>query len=176
MDTESRRSRHPVPPPSTLCVTGLAAFVLAACGGPGEPVEVQPFQRDVSVEVVSGSLSGSVSFTVPEDRRLVIEYVSGSVRVSDEELVRVNVRTTVGGEDVTHTIPNHVYRRDFDPPTTDDFIVTYGQVVRIHADPGTQVRVTATRSENAEVTPTFFALAMSGRWIGCGTSPGCPLP
>lgn len=151
----------------------LGAVALTTCTGP--ETTVHAFQRDVSVEVASGDLSGSVSFDVPEDRRLVIEYVSGSTRVADEELVRVTVRTTEGDEGVTHTVPNHVYRRDFDSPTTDDFIVTYGQTVRIHADPGTQVRVTATRSENAEVTPTFFELAMSGRWVECGPGPGCPL-
>lgn len=31
-------------------------------------------------------------------------------------------------------------------------------------------------AENVEVTPTFFELAMSGRWIECGPAPGCPLP
>lgn len=134
-----------------------------------------PFQQNVSVSIPAGIPSNTVSFAVPAGFRLVIEYVSGSVRVSDKELVRVNVSTSASGASANHTIPNNVYRRDFEEPTSDDFIVTYGQSLKLYADPGSTVFVTATRSENAEITPTFFALALSGYLVECGPTPGCPI-
>ena len=134
-----------------------------------------PFQQNVSVSIPAGSLSGSVSFAVPAGFRLVVEYVSGSVRVSDKELVRVNIATSVSGTSVSHTIANNVYRRDFEAPVGDDFIVSYGQSLKLYADPGSTVSVTATRSENGEITPTLFALSLSGYLVDCGPVPGCPV-
>ncbi len=134
-----------------------------------------PFQQNVSVSIPAGSLSNTVSFSVPSGFRLVIEYVSGSVRVSDKELVRVNVATSVSGTTVNHTIANNVYRRDFEAPTGDDLIVTYAQSLKLYADPGSTVVVTATRSENGEITPTLFALSLSGYLVECGAGPGCPI-
>ncbi|HEY8241359.1 MAG TPA: hypothetical protein VIH35_07930 [Kiritimatiellia bacterium] len=136
----------------------------------------EPFQKDVSVMVDAGVLSNTSTFLVPGDKRLVLEYASGSTRVDDKELVRVNIATTAGGVSVTHTLAPDMVRRDLDVPTQDDFIVTYGQTVRIYADPGTQVTITATRSEIAEITPTFFQLAVSGYLVNCGAAPGCPIP
>ena len=159
-------AREPVP------VVGTITGAVTAAIAPSK----EPFQQDVSVLVDAGVLSNTSSFLVPGHQRLVLEYASGNTRVDDKELVRVNVATTAGGVSVTHTLAPDVVRRDFDAPTTDDFIVTYGQTVRIYADPGTQVSVTATRSENAEITPTFFQLAVSGYLVNCGTTPSCPIP
>lgn len=56
-----------------------------------------PFQQNVSVSIPASSLSNMVSFAVPARFRLVIEYVSGSARVGDEELARVNVAMSASG-------------------------------------------------------------------------------
>jgi hypothetical protein len=158
------------PVPVTGSVT-IPAGVVATIA----PVRM-PFHQDVSVSVPAGTPQSSVTFAVPAGYRLVIEYASGSTRVSDKELVRVNISTDVAGVFAQHTLANQLYRRDFaDPATSDDFIVTWGQPVRIYADPGSNVRVTATRSENAEITPTFFQLAVSGYLEACGSAPGCPI-
>ncbi len=168
-------------PPKEVIVVNTAAEPVPVVGSITGAVTAaiapskEPFQQDVSVLVDAGVLSNTTSFLVPGDKRLVLEYASGSTRVDDKELVRVNVATTVGGVLVTHTLAPDLVRRDFDAPTNDDFIVTYGHTVRIYADPGTQVSVTATRSENAEITPTFFRLAVSGYLVNCGTTPGCPI-
>lgn len=153
---------------------------------PDEPVPItgkvllgpskEVFQRDVSIEVPAGSLSHGTTFSVPSGKRLVMEFVSGSTRVDAAELVRVNVRTTAAGEVVSHTVAPSVYRRELPAGITPDFIVTFAQSLRLYADPGTTVTVTATRSENQEITPTFFALAVSGYLVDCGPSPGCPIP
>ena len=178
-----------------VCVAGAAAAPpdrdVVVVNTPAQPVPVvatitgpvtaaitpskEPFQQDVSVLVDAGVLSNTVSFAVPSGKRLVLEYVSGNTRVDDQELVRVNILTTAGGVSATHTLAPIVFHRPFEAPTHADFIVTYGQTVRIYADPGTQVSVMATRSENAEITATFFQLALSGYMVNCGTSPGCPI-
>ncbi len=170
------------PPPKEVIVVNTSAEPVPVVGTLSGAVTAaiapskEPFQQDVSVLVDAGALSNTASFLVPLGKRLVLEYASGNTRVDDKELVRVNVATTAGGSSVTHTLAPEVIHRDFEAPTTDDFIVTYGQTIRIYADPGTQVSVTATRSENAEITPTFFQLALSGYLVSCGTAPGCPIP
>ena len=170
----SQRS-NPIPP---LALALWGALLTAACTPPEPPAHPRdriPFQRDVAVEIPAGTASGTVTFTVPPERRLVIEYVSGSVRVGELELVRVNVHTTAAGEMVVHTLPNHTYRRDFPPPTMSDLIVTWGQSLRLYGDPGSVVTVMATRSEVGEVSPTYFALSLSGYLVDCGDEPGCPM-
>lgn len=158
----------------------LTLFV-ALAAGPRELRAAQkdvrhPFQRDVSVLVPAGSLSASSGFQVPAGQRLVIELVTGFTRVHVAELVRLTVATQAGSGVVVHHVAPSVYRRELPPGVAPDFMVTFSQPVRIYADPGTQVTVTAARSENAEITPTFFALSLSGYLVDCGPAPGCPIP
>jgi hypothetical protein len=153
---------------------------------PDEPVPVkgkvhiapsrQVFQKDVSVEVPAGTLTAATTFAVPAGKRLVLEFVSGSTRVDVSELVRVNVLTTAGGDFVSHTVAPSVYRRELAAVAHQDFIVSFSQSLRLYADPDSTVTVTATRSENEEITPTFFALAVSGYLVDCGAAAGCPIP
>jgi hypothetical protein len=138
--------------------------------------ERQPFQRDVSITVPAGQLTHATSFTVPAGKRLVLEYASGFVGVSVSELVRVNVDTTVGADRVRHTIAPSVYRREFPPDVQADFMMTFGQPLKVYADPGSTVLVMASRSENGWITPTTFSLALSGYLVDCGPAAGCPIP
>ena len=54
-------------------------------------------EMDKRTPIPAGSLSNMVSFAVPARFRLVIEYVSGSARVGDKELARVNVAMSASG-------------------------------------------------------------------------------
>jgi hypothetical protein len=147
------------------CLVPVAVLSLAAAADAAPRPRKTPFQRDVSISVPAGTLAGSTSFTVPAGRRLVLEYASGSTRVHVSELVRVEIRTTAGGATVTHVVPPSVYRREFEGTVNPDFVVGFGQALRIYADPGTTVTVLAVRSENAEITPSFFQLAVSGHLV-----------
>ena len=50
-----------------------------------------------AISIPASSLSNTVSFAVPAGFRQVIEYVSGSARVGDKDLVRVNVAMSASG-------------------------------------------------------------------------------
>lgn len=158
-------------------LAALASLALVACVPPQPAAEAtrMPFQRDVSIDVPAGSLTANANVNVPPGQRLVLEYISGSVRVAGEELVRVNVVTAVDGQTVQHTLANQTYQRDFDPPIPADRILTWGQPLKLYADPGSTVTIVATRSENQEITPTRFDLGLSGYLLECGSGPGCPL-
>lgn len=91
----------------------------------------------------------------------------------------MTVATFASEELVEHELAPSVYRRDFegsDPPITPDFQVRFAQPVKLYADPGSTVIVTAIRSENLEVTPTGFAVSLSGYLVDCGSDPDCPIP
>lgn len=138
-----------------------------------------PFQRAFYIEVPAGTLFASTEFGVPAGKRLVLEWVGGSSRVSGWENVRLTVSTTAGGVDADHDVATNGYRREFEgssPPLNADFMVRFGQMVKLYADPGSFVQIAASRSEILEVTPTGFAVSVSGYLVDCGDDPACPLP
>lgn len=103
-----------------------------------------PFQVTVSNELEN---DGTVyaSFTVPADKRLVIEYVSGGSCITANDsadlgyTVSFAVDTIVGDVKARHEVPFHYvgaawgYGKSYQA----------GQTVRLYADPGTQVTVSA---------------------------------
>lgn len=139
----------------------------------------QPFQRGFYIEVPAGGSTAGTEFEVPAGKRLVLEWVGGSTRVSGWENVRLVLSTTASGATVGHDVATNGYRRDFagsSPPLNPDLQVRFGQVVKLYADPGTSVVVQALRSETLEITPTGFAVSVSGYLVDCGDDPACPIP
>ena len=178
------------------CLAAGALALILVLGGvsralaqPAVPVRVvnpppaapakQPFQREFFIEVPSGAFSASATFTVPVGKRLVIEFVGGTTRLSDWELVRLTLRTTAGGETAGHELAPTTYRRGFegsDPAVNPDLVIGFSQLVRIYADPGTNVHLTFLRTENREISPAGLAASVSGFLVDCGPDPACPVP
>jgi len=147
------------------------------------PVESRPaktpFQRELYIEVPSGTMSATQSFMVPAGRRLVIEFVAGNTRLSDWEYVRLTLRTIAGGESVGHELAPTTYRRAFEgsqPPYNPDLVIGFSQLVKVYADPGTSVNLTFLRTENREASPAGLTASVSGYLVDCGTDPACPAP
>lgn len=103
---------------------------------PAEPVPVrdvdkparQPFQKRVS--------EADFEFTVPEGKRLVIEYFSATLNSSlncEANIVLIRTAVTVSGEEEI------VFHR-FEPVRTSSLSDHLSQPTRIYADPNTPVR------------------------------------
>jgi hypothetical protein len=122
-----------------LCVflVGLAIRPISAQDG----ALVQPFQRTLTAQAVSGPLQQSASLNVPRGKRLVIEYVSvrvvtpqgGSVQAVNE----VAFTTTVQGSTVKHSLAMPKRNGDFYFYPGDTF--SLGQQLRLYGDGGTPI-------------------------------------
>lgn len=122
---------------------------------PAEPVPVMllgpasidtsaplPF-RDVdnpARHAVQTRITGSgTSYTVPDGKRLVIEFVSGEMFSIAGVITAAVVETHLDGNEVFHRFPP---TRSIETPGSPS-IATFGQMSRIYADGGTEVSVSA---------------------------------
>jgi hypothetical protein len=101
-----------------------------------------------------------VAFSVPPDKRLVIEFVSGECGSPDASsvLLRASLSTTVGGELAAHFMP-------IEPRTTAPALLhTFAFQARIHADPGSSVSFSRVA---AEAPPGLFQchVTVSGQLV-----------
>ena len=124
----------PVPTAPGVTVTNPAAIAKA------EGIQ-HPFQESLDCRP-SASLTCEPSFTLNNNRRLVIEYVSAICTIPTNTVLQgVGVRTTVGsGGEILHVL-NHV-----DHPSSDiatPHIAIAAHAVRIYADAGSTVRFAA---------------------------------
>jgi hypothetical protein len=101
----------------------------------------QPFQRGVQLAFAAGQGTASAEFTVPANKRLVIEYVSARISLTEGNLHWFSVRTAAGDSTGTHffapmPIPNlpNIY--------------TISQQTRLYASPGSTVMIEARRTIN----------------------------
>jgi hypothetical protein len=128
------------------CV-GISAI---ACGtiawsAIGADAVARPFQREVSIPL--GPRQNTATFHVPEGRQLVIEYVSASANLPFGQDLLVWIETTVNGETATHSlVPSWANWRRVTAPDHD--IIRLRQQLRLYADGGTKVAVSAERSGN----------------------------
>lgn len=109
----------------------------------------QPFQWGVlNVDFDPTQLGASVSFTVPSEKRLVIEYVSGRTFVDIGDVVAFSVSTTVNGILVHHQLaltpagPSGGFAKSY----------TASQSGRLYADSGTEVTVNANNTLGGRAT------------------------
>lgn len=135
----------PITGSTTTTVSGTVAARVTNTDTNPVPVKLvdrpeggRPFQtRLCTFAEFSGGNSGGcfgtpTSFQVPNDRRMVIEYVSGECSISGGATVRVGVGTSAGGAGANHGF--HLYRDALDPRFLD-----LNQQTRIYADAGTAV-------------------------------------
>ena len=118
----------------------------------------QPFQRPFSVNLAPTEGSGEATFTVPADKRIVVEYASLRASLPPDQTVFVNIGTTAAGQSALH------------PMVISDqgmygvlHLVGAAQPMRIYADPGTIIRVQFARdpSAGAPGSANFF-VTLSG--------------
>jgi hypothetical protein len=109
------------------------------------PVQVvgearQPLQRQFSLDWAAGVDLATGTFVVPTGQRFVIEYASLSAYLPDGQTMFLRVVTTVNGSDAFHTMD---VRRGDDWGVLAQFGAAHP--VRIYADPGSTIRVSAGR-------------------------------
>jgi hypothetical protein len=97
--------------------------------------EVEPFQRELCRDLGEGIGCESLpaAFTVPLDRRAVIEFVSARCQLTGSpSVINSFLATTVGGVEGTHQI-----QLRFLPLSSS--VIDAAQQMRVYADPGTGV-------------------------------------
>ncbi|MBT8338577.1 MAG: hypothetical protein HKP58_15080 [Desulfatitalea sp.] len=149
-----------LPSVSILVAIFMFAIPLNASAGDAKPVTVEnlplevtldnlpaqplhePFQwQGNAVDFAPDQLGAQLNFTVPADRRLVIEYVSVEAFIDTGDIVIFSVSTSLSGVYATHTIvptflgPAGGFGRSY----------LAGQSLRLYADPGTIVTIYAGR-------------------------------
>lgn len=101
-----------------------------------------PFHRTLFFQIPDGQFSGAASFTVPVDKRLVIEQVTIKATAPPTGFVQASISNTVEGVTITPDLIM-VSQGVFGGDTR---ILLASQNVRWYADPGTDVDVSATKS------------------------------
>jgi hypothetical protein len=130
--TPATRSEAPAAAPATKPIP--AAQPAAAPRSLEEP-QAQPIQLTLSPSSNS-SHQATATYTVPQGKRLVIEYYSAQLtQFPIGGSGWVSLSTTVGGRSGTYKVV---------PPIGST--VPYNQLTRIYADPGTFVRVAVVQS------------------------------
>jgi hypothetical protein len=104
-------------------------------------VAAQPFQHQFALDWPDGTGLATGSYVVPAGKRLVIEYASMSAYLQpDGQSMFVRIVTTVAGGDAFH---NLAVQKQEDYGVLKQFGAAH--LVRIYADPGSSVRVSAGR-------------------------------
>jgi hypothetical protein len=120
----------------------------------------QPFQAAVEITLPDGTGGQNGFVTVPAQKRLVIEYVSGEAFMPTGQKCVFSVITTIGG---ASTGARHYLDSDamgkFGAP---DYFRA-GQVVRLYADPKTTVMLRADR--DLAVGSATARMSISGHLI-----------
>lgn len=144
---------------TTLCITatvlGLTLTPVVVSAEPAQKVRVvnnpeqsvpvydvdnpalQPFQQYVHLVFDPTQLGGGKTFTVPADKRLVIEFVSGNVALRQGSVSNFTVTTTVNGIIGKHRLVVTSQGPSGGLPIS----YTVSQNMRVYADPGTTVIV-----------------------------------
>ena len=139
------------PPKPMVVVNGPEAPVPVAGTVSNRDLEApgrQPFQEFVN--------TSNAGFQVPEGKRMVIEYVSGSFSGAQDCYVNFGlIRTTVLVDGKEKTVGHFLM-----PGQRSDLSINVGQLTRLYADGGTTVSVDAETDPNN--CPIGFAAIVSG--------------
>ena len=100
-----------------------------------------PFQRGLVLDFPAGQGTASAEFTVPANKRLVIEYVSARISLTEGNLHWFSVRTAAGDSTGTH------FFAPMSIPNLPGFY-TISQQTRLYAGPGSTVTIEARRTIN----------------------------
>lgn len=117
-----------------------------------------PFQRGVVMDFETGQGIATAQFTVPANKRLVVEYVSANITLTDGVIFRFSVRTSAGDSTGTHY---------FAPMSQPNFPESYtiSQQTRLYASPGSTVTIEARRIVNATSLPDTGFATISGHLV-----------
>jgi hypothetical protein len=117
----------------------------------------QPFQRTFGLPIGAGGFSlQQAIYTVPAERRLVIEHASLEViLIPGQKVTRAQLTTVTGGFAADHILVPTLVGTLF---ATDRLLAS--EELRAYADQGTQVVFEYNRSSNAE--PASAVLSISG--------------
>ena len=119
----------------------------------------QPFQIQTPFTIEAGLDSKAASFTVPNNKRLVVEFGSGAGGVAPgQKMLAVQINTSINGTQANHYLVPVALGSG---GGSDLFAVS--QVLKIHASPGTTVTITVVR--NATTGGAVFNLALSGHLV-----------
>jgi len=123
---------------------------------PAEPA-LSPFQASGNCGLGFGAGCTASLYTVPPDKRAVVEYASASVNLPETNHgASGSVRTTIGGTEINHHLPTPIY-------TPNGGVVVAAATVRLYADPGTEIRMTGgTLGNNTEGNNVFVFFTVSG--------------
>ncbi len=138
-----------------------------------------PFQRTFSSSLTGGTCTDTSSFKVQSGNRLVIEFASAQAQVvinsptQPPQIAEVSIETVVGSDTADHRLPLIKTGTVSDscpfspcppspPPPQDRF--EGSQMMRVYADPGTEVSVTTGRTWPCHGLANF-SVAISGYLI-----------
>lgn len=128
-----------------LLVTAFAALGLNAQKPNQSTAEAEP------LNVCSSVYNPTIAFTVPPDRRLIIEDATVSASLDLDEIMVGLIETTVGGQSAEH-YAGSISGADFR-------FMRDGRTMKVYADPDTDVIVKAARRNS----PTNMEICFSGR-------------
>jgi hypothetical protein len=125
------------PPGAPVRIVGpLPLPVTGVSGTPVDPADIAKafgIQDPVAFPLSFNSTVGSgVSFNVPANQRLIIEYAAGSCRVTHAEVAALTIKTSSATTIHAYVVNLPLTSATSDPPATGVFSHT----VRIYVDPG----------------------------------------
>jgi hypothetical protein len=103
----------------------------------------EPFQKNFRMAFDPGQLGTSATFTVPNRKRLVLEYVSGNFATENGMIVIFSVTTTVAQVTADHRVVLDPQGAAGGLPAS----FTGAQELRLYADPGTTVTLYSGRQQ-----------------------------
>ncbi len=101
---------------------------------------MEPFHSNVEIIMSNGSGGQNGFVSVPKDRRLVIEYLSGEGFLPSGQKMLFGIICTVNGNSARHYFGTHTIGK-FGAP---DYY-WFSEQVKLYADPGTTVMLRADR-------------------------------
>jgi hypothetical protein len=114
-----------------------------------------PFQRSISFLLQDGDFGDIASFTVPDGKRLVIEYASCYIpSPPDHFILDIGTRDSSGTE-VVYMLP---VIQEFNTSDRGHSAIA-GQVVKLFSEPGTEVDFQAVRTTSTGTISVFFAIS-----------------
>jgi hypothetical protein len=109
------------------------------------PAKEKPLQVQTDFTIPDGTRGIRVTmFTVPQNKRLTIEYVSCHADIPLGQFIGVGMATNGGGRAAFVFLPTKLGTVPETPPVED--VIVISQQVRIFADPKTEVQLTVSRS------------------------------
>lgn len=155
--TVENRPDRPVPISGNVSLVGL----VRVCPDDACPVRMlsendrHPFQDTLTVNIPAGSNNFSNILLVPNGKRLVIEYLAAETNLPPGQKINIlSIGTTVNGNFVPYYLPAVKTAKD---GPLDQFLTN--QLVRLYADPGTQVVVFFARNGTNGVAGTDVAIS-----------------